>query len=374
MSIDDYPPPPPWLDRCLGTLLQRWPGLMRPLSRLETASVADAIATTQIEAPVYIAGMARSGSTVLLEMLAGLPGFVSLRYSDYPLHWLPYWWNALRQRLPLPPPALAERAHRDRLQVGPHSPEAFEETFWQAFFPGRHDEALDQHLGRAAAGGPFAAFYRDQLRKLLAVRQGRRYLCKGNYNIARLACLQALFADARFLVPVREPVAQVASLLKQDRWFCRWSAADPRIGRHLARLGHYEFGPFKRVQHCGDGAAAQAIRAAWDSGDTALGYALQWNQIYAALLRQLDDDAALQPACLIVGYEALCADPAAGIARIAAHIGLDAAQAAALTECWAPRLSLPAYYDDGLDAAGRARIEAITATTWAALQNHIGTR
>ena len=372
MSADTYPPPPPLLDRCIGALAQRWPGLMRQLSRLETASVADAIAATRIEAPVYIGGMARSGSTVLLEMLAGVPGFVSLRYSDYPLHWLPYWWNALRQRLPLPAAPLAERAHRDRLRVGPHSPEAFEENYWQAFFPGRHDEGLDQTLPREAAGEPFARFYRDQLRKLLAVRQGDRYLCKGNYNIARLACLQALFADARFLVPVREPVAQVASLLKQDRWFCRWSAADPRIGRHLARLGHYEFGPLKRVQHCGDTAAALAIRAAWDAGDTALGYALQWNQIYAALLRQLDSDAALQPACLVVGYEALCADPAAGIARIAGHIGLDAARTTALTESWAPRLSQPTYYDDGLDAAARARIQVLTATTWAALKERTG--
>lgn len=368
MPANDFPPPPPLSHRLFGSAANRLPWLMRTLARLESASVADEIAAVRLQRPVYIAGMARSGSTVLLEMLAGVPGFVSLRYSDYPLHWLPYWWNALRSRLPLPPAALVERAHRDRLQIGPDSPEAFEEHFWQAFFPGRHDEARDQELGAEAATEPFAGFYRNQLRKLLAVRGGRRYLCKGNYNLARLACLQALLPDARFLIPVRAPLTQVASLVKQDHWFCRWSAADARIGRHLARLGHYEFGPFKRVQHCGDDDAARAIRAAWDSGDLAYGYALQWQQLHAALLRRLDATPALREACLVVGYETLCAAPAAGIDRIAGHIGLDAQAGATLAAGWAPRLSLPDYYDDGFDAATGERIADVAGPTWAALQ------
>lgn len=368
MPANEFPPPPPLSHRLIGSAANRLPRLMRALARLESASVADEIAGVRLQQPVYIGGMARSGSTVLLEMLASVPGFVSLRYSDYPLHWLPYWWNALRRRLPLPPVATTERAHRDRLQVGPDSPEAFEENFWQAFFAGRHDEAIDQELTADAATEPFAGFYRNQLRKLLAVRGGQRYLCKGNYNLARIGCLQALLPDARFLVPLRAPQAHVASLLKQDRWFCRWSAADPRIGRQLARLGHYEFGPHKRVQHCGDDAAARAIRAAWDSGDVAYGYALQWQQIHAALLRRLETSPALRPACLVVGYEALCAQPQAGIARIAAHVGLDVDASTALAARWAPRLSLPDYYDDGFDAATRERIAEVTAPTWTALQ------
>lgn len=368
MPANEFPPPPPLSQRLIGRAAAGLPRLMRALARLESASVADDIAGQRLQRPVYIGGMARSGSTVLLEMLASVPGFVSLRYSDYPLHWLPYWWNALRRRLPLPQTALAERAHRDRLQVGPDSPEAFEENFWQAFFPGRHDETRDQRLDADAAVEPFASFYRNQLRKLLAVRGGQRYLCKGNYNLARLGCLQALLPDARFLVPVRAPLAQVASLVKQDRWFCRWSAADPRIGRQLALLGHYEFGLHKRVQHCGDDAAARAIRRAWDSGDLAYGYALQWQQIHASLLRRLEHAPALREASLVVGYEALCARPEAGIARIAGHIGLDAAAAHTLAAQWAPRLSLPDYYDDGLAAETRERIAELTAPTWTALQ------
>lgn len=356
-----FPPLPPLPERWVGALAARFPRVLRTLARLETASVADELETVQPERPVYICGLARSGSTVLLEMLAGLPGFVSWRYSDYPLQWLPYWWNALRRRLPLPVAEPAERAHRDRLVVGPDSPEAFEECFWQAFFPARHDESVDQRLDAAARDAAFDRFYREQLRKLLAVRGGRRYLCKGNYNVLRLGYLHSLWPDARFLIPVRAPQAQVASLVKQDAWFRRWAAADPRIGPQLAQRGHYEFGPLKRVQHCGDALAAQAIRAAWDAGDAPTAYALQWREVYAALLGSLEADAGLRRACLLVRYESLCADPAGGLADIAAHVGLPADAVAQLRTEWCGRLSLPDYYDDGFSPATRERIAAITA-------------
>ncbi|HSX59755.1 MAG TPA: sulfotransferase [Tahibacter sp.] len=361
MSTSAFPPPPPPLQRWAGAFAARFPHVLRALARMETGSVADEIAQTPLERPVYVCGLARSGSTVLLEMLAGLPDFVSWRYSDYPLQWLPYWWNALRRRLPLPATAPVERAHRDRLLVGPDSPEAFEECFWQAFFPARHDEGVDQRLDGTRRDAAFDRFYRDQVRKLLTVRGGRRYLCKGNYNALRLGYLHALWPDARFLVAARAPQAQIASLIKQDLWFRRWAAEDPRIGRQLAERGHFEFGPQKRVQHCGDAEAARAIRAAWDAGDAVTAYALQWREVYGSVLDGLERDAGLRRACLLVHYESLCADPAAGLARIAGHVGLAAEPAERLVSGWRGRLTLPDYYDDGFMPADRERIAAITA-------------
>ena len=352
------------MDRWGGALVARFPGLMRRLARLETACLEEEIARVAIDRPVYIAGMARSGTTVLLEALADAPGFTSLRYSDFPWQWLPYWWNWLRDRLPLPAPQPAERAHRDRLLVTPLSPEAFEEGFWQAFFPGRHDESLDQTLDERHASGEFGQFYRCQIRKLLAVRNGRRYLCKGNYNLLRLRCLLAMFPDARFILPVRAPLAHVASLVKQDRWFTEWSLHDPRIAVHLSRLGHHEFGPFKRVQHCGDPEAAQAVRAAWDAGDIARGYALQWREIYEALLRDMLTNDALRRACCVVFYEDLCAQPAAALRRIAQHAQLADNDVDALVQKWQGQLKAPDYYASDFDPATRETIESITDGTW----------
>lgn len=368
MPITTFPPQPPALSRWVGAFAERFPGAMRALARLETASVADEISDVRPERPVYVCGLARSGSTVLLEMLAGLPGFVSWRYSDYPLQWLPYWWNALRRRLPMPAVAPAERAHRDRLLVGPDSPEAFEECFWQAFFPACHDEGVDQRLDGTARNDAFDRFYHAQVRKLLAVRGGQRYLCKGNYNVLRIGYLRALWPDARFLIPVRAPVAQVASLIKQDLWFRRWALADPRVGRQLARRGHYEFGPLKRAQHCGDARAVQAIRAAWDADDVATGYALQWCEIYGALLDSLEADAGLRQSCLLVQYEALCNEAAIGLTRIADHVQLAPESHAQLVAAWRDRLTLPDYYDDGLSPAAQERIALLTADVARRLQ------
>ncbi|HZP67570.1 MAG TPA: sulfotransferase, partial [Rudaea sp.] len=240
--MSDAVPRIPAFDRFAGAVGARWPGMLRRLAALETRSVRAAIDGVAIDRPVYICGLARAGSTLLLELLAQAPGFTAHRYADYPLLWMPYWWNRLRAQLPLPPQAPVERAHRDRIAVTRESPEAFEEVFWMHFFPGRHDPAVDQVLDASCSCQEFTTFYLDHVRKLLAVRGARRYLAKGNYNLARLGLLRAIFPDARFVVAIREPLAHVASLVKQDRLFGAWSAADPAIARQLARGGHYEFG------------------------------------------------------------------------------------------------------------------------------------
>ena len=170
-----------------------------------------------IDRPVYVYGLARSGSTVLLEALAQVPGFATHRYADFPFLYTPWWWNALRARLPRPPAAPQERAHGDRVAVTRDSPEAFEEVFWQQAFPGRHDPAVDQVLEGDAHNAAFDAFYTLHLRKLLAARGARRYLAKANYHLTRLGYLHARFPDARFVVPLREPLSHVGSLLRQHR-------------------------------------------------------------------------------------------------------------------------------------------------------------
>jgi hypothetical protein len=233
----------PAFDRVVGAATAHWPGAMRRLGNLESRVLGREIASLRIERPVYVCGLARAGSTLLLEALAGAPGFTAHHYSDYPLLWTPYWWNWLRERLPLPTHAPVERAHRDRLAVTAMSPEAFEEVLWMHFFPERHDPATNQVLDAASTNAAFDAFYAAHIRKLLAVRRARRYVAKGNYNLTRIGYLRRLFPDARFVIAVREPAAHIASLVKQDRLFTSLANADKAVATHLSRTGHFEFGP-----------------------------------------------------------------------------------------------------------------------------------
>ncbi|MEO8669871.1 MAG: sulfotransferase [Tahibacter sp.] len=353
----------PFFQRYVGAFFERYPAVGPRLARWESASVSEDFARTKAGPPVWICGMARAGSTVLLELLHGSGEFAAHRYSDYPLVWTPYWWNRLRERLPMPVAVPVERAHHDRLRVTPESPEAFEEIFWMSGFPRRHDPHVDQVLDRNTSNPDFERFFDEHQRKLLAVRGKSRYLSKANYHLPRLGYLARLYPDARFIIPVRDPLAQVASLVKQDRLFARLDAEDPQVSRHLARIGHYEFGPHKRALHLGDAALTQLIGECHARGESARAYALQWQAQYGYALDLLVDDVALCNACLWVSFETLCREPRVQLGRIAAHLGLGEAQTNWL-EAQADSLSQPDYYASSLNAAETAQVAEITGQVW----------
>ena len=354
----------PPFDRLVGAFASRWPRFMQRLGDWETRALHDEIAAQRIVSPVYVCGLARAGSTVLLELLAAAPEFTTHHYSDYPLLWTPYWWNWLRTRLPLPSTQPQQRVHHDRIAVTVDSPEAFEEVLWMHFFADRHDPRVDQVLSAQSENAAFAAFYTMHIRKLLAVRGAQRYLAKGNYNLTRIAYLRRLFPDARFIIAVREPLAHVASLVKQDRLFSAWAKDDPAIARHLARCGHFEFGPHKSAVNVGDAEQAQAIRACFAANQSAQGYARQWAASYGWLIRTLANDAELACACRLVHYGQLCAEPQAALQKIYAHAGVEISLSAALSQQHAVRLALPDYYQPGFSASESDLIEQETTEVW----------
>ncbi len=362
----------PFIQRRIAAWLGLLPGLGPRLARWESAILAEEMRTVRPGAPVWICGMARSGSTVLLEMLNGLADFTAHRYSDYPWLWTPYWWNHLHARLPLRASAKVERAHRDRIRVSRDSPEAFEEIFWMHYFRDRHDPGHDQVLEADTVNAPFERFLDQHQRKLLLIRGARRYLAKANYQLARLGYLRRLYPDARFVIPVREPLAQVASLVKQDLLFSRLDGEDPAVSAHLARIGHFEFGPHKRALNLGDAGGTAAITACFARGAMAEGYARQWVVQYGHALRRMRDDPALASACLWLSHDRLCADPAVELERLATHLDLSIADRQSLIDEWSPRLSKPDYYASTFPGSEAASIRAITGSLWQELQDWIG--
>jgi hypothetical protein len=301
-------------------------------------------------------------------LLNSLPAFTSHRYSDYPWLWTPYWWNHLHARLPMPAPMARERAHRDRIQVSRDSPEAFEEIFWMHYFPRRHDPAISQVLDADADAEAFARFHDQHQRKLLLIRGARRYLAKANYQLPRLGLLHRLYPQGRFVIPVREPLAQVASLMRQDALFTRLDREDRAVSGHLARIGHFEFGPHKRALNLGDDAETAAISRCYATGALAEGFARQWVVQYGHALRRMESDADLAASCLWMSHDRLCADPRGELHRLAAHLGLDASERDALVADGETRLSPADHGPPLLDAQEGDRLHALTAPLWEALQ------
>jgi Sulfotransferase family len=196
----------------LGGLVQRHRNFWLWLGRLESSLLAEEIGPVHVRMPIYVCGLARSGSTLLHEVVASHPGVATHRIKDYPMLFTPYWWR--RATANLRPQSPRERVHRDGVMITPESPDALEEMLWMAFFPRCHDPSQCGLLGAADRNPAFESFYKLHIRKLLLAEDARRYAAKANYHIARLPYLLRLFADARFLIPVRAPETHSASLVR----------------------------------------------------------------------------------------------------------------------------------------------------------------
>jgi hypothetical protein len=333
---------PRWTDLLSGWQ-ERHVRLWIGLGNLESRLLSERLNSITIEKPIYIAGLARSGTTILLELLARHPQLASHRYRDFPPVLTPWFWNWFVDKAGSGEEQASERAHGDGIDVTSESPEAFEEVIWMAFFPGLHDPASNSVLTAATANEKFEDFYRDHIRKLLLLRGGQRYLCKGNYNLTRLGYLRKLFPDARFVLPVRDPVWHIASLERQHQRFCREHERDERLKRHMSRSGHFEFGLDRRPINSGNPEVTREIEELWSKGNELEGWALYWKDLYGRVADLLSGDEALRRATLVVDYESLCRDPASVMSRVLRHCELrtddvDLAAEAART------IRAPSYY------------------------------
>jgi hypothetical protein len=345
-----------WTDVLSGHI-ERNPRFWIRLASLETKLLMDRLAPVPIDRPIYVAGLARSGSTILLELVAQHPDVATHRYRDFPPVLTPWLWNWFVDRAARKEHVATERAHRDRIKVTPESPEAFEEVIWMAFFPELHDPETSAVLDERSEKPAFEAFYRDHIRKLLLARGGSRYAAKGNYNVTRLRYLQKLFPDARFILPIRDPVWHIASLMKQHELFCREGRRDERIDRHLRRSGHFEFGLGRRAINTGDTARAERVMQLWDAGHEVEGWAEYWASVYGHVAETLDRHPSLRAATTVVRYEDLCADPASIVHATLASSGLPPGE---LPETARAMIQAPTYYKPSFSDAELALIHART--------------
>src|SRR5579885_1946662 len=122
-----YVPP---LTDLLGRLVDRHRPFWLGLARLESRLLADELRPVRVRSPIYVCGLARSGSTLLHEIISSHPGVATHRMKDYPMVFTPYWWRrATAGRQPQQP---RERLHRDGVMVTAESPDALEEMLWMA--------------------------------------------------------------------------------------------------------------------------------------------------------------------------------------------------------------------------------------------------
>ena len=173
---------------------------------------------------LFIAGLARSGTTALLNALYATDTFASLTYRDMPFLLCPNLWKALvRPKRQL---NLQLRAHGDGIYVNDQSPEAFEEVFWNL----KMDESHRIKNFRTYVGLICRSYKKT------------RYLSKNNQNVNRIDKILEAFPNSSVLVTLRDPLQHANSLLKQHRKFSEIQAEHKFIRTYMSLIGHKEFG------------------------------------------------------------------------------------------------------------------------------------
>jgi len=349
---------PPFLD-ILGRLVERYRRFWLWLGRLESALVAEELRAVSLTKPVFVCGLARSGSTLLHEVLAAHPGVATHRIKDYPMIFTPFWWRRATTRAPMAP--ARERPHQDKMMITTESPDSIEEMLWMAFFPRCHISSVDMRLGSNVRHRDFESFYSNHIRKLLLAERATRYVAKANYHVARLPYLLRLFPDARFIIPVRSPVAHIASLVRQQRLFSEGHRAVSKSLAVMQRSGHFEFGLDRRPMNLGDRERVQKILDAWAVGEEVRGWAIYWDMVYRYLAELLESNEAVRAASLIVRFETLCEHPAASLQAALDHCGLPNPQP--IIDRFASTIRKPDYYQNLFSAEELALIHEVTGTT-----------
>jgi hypothetical protein len=264
-------------------------------------------------APVFISGLARAGTSILLEALHSTGAFTTLTYRDMPFVTAPYLWSSITSRQRVKESSKKERAHGDRLHINYDSPEAFEEVFWLTFMHASY--VKDTYLEIQKIDEALLDKYKKFVQNVLAGHDGvppLRYLAKNNNNVMRIDAIKAAFPDSSTIVPFRNPMDHAKSLHNQHQQFLQRHATDPFSLKYMTWLGHFEFGanfkPFK--------VAPEAMPQ--DSEEPGkLDYWLRyWNSVYAYLMERHAAEV------IFLDYDKLCETPEVVLGKLENKLSL----------------------------------------------------
>ena len=284
-----------WIDSFISMALQFGP-IAEMSFEIDQRFVSTDPADIVGEQHIFVSGLARAGTTVLMRRFHATGQFRSLTYRDMPFVLAPNLWARLcaASKRDLDD---AERAHGDNVLVNADSPESFDEVFWRVLDGAayiRKDHLLP-HDPDEETLDRFVSF----VNAILTGRtpQFHRYLSKNNNNVLRLQAIENAFPNALILIPFREPLQHAYSLRRQHRRFVEMQTEDRFTRAYMTWLGHHEFGLDHRPFRFPDSVEREA-----DTEDIDY-WLITWCESYEWLLQTKPTQA------VFVGYEDLCSDP-----------------------------------------------------------------
>ena len=195
-----------------------------------------------LKSHVFVCGLPRSGSTILMRYIYETKLFASLTYRDMPFVTSPKIWSKISNKIKINPEV--ERMHGDKISINLDSPEALEEVFWRVKLQ-KHYIFRDKIIPHEVDDFTINEF-RNFVSLILYKYDKKIYLSKNNNNILRLESIMKSFPNCLILVPFRDPINQANSLLLQHKNFTKIQNENKFIKDYMSYLVHYEFGAIHR--------------------------------------------------------------------------------------------------------------------------------
>jgi hypothetical protein len=338
------------LDRAIHRLAFAGRAVQETAADMEAMLYGERFRHLTVERPIFVTSLPRAGTTLVLELLARVPGIATHNYRDMPFVRAPILWDVISRSF-RKPSALRERAHGDGMVVGYDSPEAFEEVLWRSFWTEKYASDCIEPWTGDEDSSDFRELLVDHIRRIIAARAGDgplpRYGSKNNANISRIALLRALFPDGVVLVPFRDPVDQALSLLDQHRRFAELHDRDAFAKRYMDDIGHLEFGALhKPIQFEG----MNEVRLCYNP-DTVDYWAAYWECTFQHVL-------SCRESIVLMSYDTLCEAGPLMMPALAERLSLSVG---AMTEALGNRLRPPRQRADATfqDAALERRTRTL---------------
>lgn len=248
---------------------------------------------------LIITGLARAGTTSLMNDLSRVEEFVSLNYSNMPFLMIPNTWRKIYN-----PKSnqLKERSHQDGIMIGYDSNEALEEYFFKMV--AKDSYIQEDHLSEYDLS---ESDYNEYLDYQSNIKQQNEkiYLAKNNNFILRYDSIRAFNQEFKMVILFRDPLPHAASLKEKHEYYQDLQKQDPFVLNYMNWLGHHEFGSEQKVFHFKD------ISTDWKTDKSSLDYWLQiWINYYQRALQIEHKNT------LFIDYESYCSSPNQVIDRI----------------------------------------------------------
>jgi hypothetical protein len=247
---------------------------------------------------IIVSGLARAGTTSLMNHLLSIDGFRSLSYANMPFLLSPKTWGKIYKPKDK---STSERSHKDGIKIGLNSNEALEEHFFKALAADKfikNDHLKEYELSPEEYQGYLS--YQTLVRK----QDSDIYLAKNNNYLLRYKSIRKQNPHFIFVILFRQPLFHAASLLEKHLLYSEMQRHDPFVEEYMDWLGHHEFGLNQK-------AFLFAKQVAPEGDKTQLNYWLKiWINYYQYALNINDEKT------LFIQYESFCTQPQENLALI----------------------------------------------------------